>query len=116
MTKKAHWHTCKKTIDALAFARIFINDIVCLHLVPQEVVCDCDVCVTADYWGEVAWVLQTKLLMSTALYPETDSLSEYSNRTLVRYLRGFATHHQANWDDYLPLAEYAHNSSVYGST
>jgi hypothetical protein len=27
-------------------------------------------------------------------------------------MRGFATHDQANWDDYLPLAENAYNSSV----
>jgi hypothetical protein len=31
-------------------------------------------------------------------------------------LGGFATYDQANWDDYLPLAEYAYNSSVCRST
>jgi len=31
-------------------------------------------------------------------------------------LCGFATHDQANWDDYLPFAEYANNSSVHRST
>jgi hypothetical protein len=102
MTKRAHWRACKKTIDAPAFARIFIDDIVRLHGVPQEVVSDRDVRFTADYWKEVARILQTKLLMSTAFHPETDGLSENSNKTVVRYLRGFATHDQANWDDYLP--------------
>jgi len=51
--------------------------------------------------------------MSRAFHPETDGLSENSNKTVVRYLRGFATHDQANWGDYLPLAEYAYNSSVH---
>jgi len=54
--------------------------------------------------------------MSTAFDPETDGLSVNSNKTVVRYLRGFATHDHANWDDYLPLAEYAYNSSVHRST
>jgi len=116
MTKRAHWRACRKTIDALAFARIFIDDIVRLHGVPQEVVSDCDVRFTADYWREVARILQTKLLMSMAFHPETDGLSENSNKTVVRYLSGFATHDQANWDDYLPLAEYAYNCSVHRST
>jgi transposase InsO family protein len=116
MTKRAHWRACKKTIDAPAFARMFIDDIVRLHGVPQEVVSDRDVRFTADYWREVARILQTKLLMSTAFHPETDGLSENSNKTIVRYLRGFTTHDQANWDDYLPLAEYAYNSSVHRST
>jgi hypothetical protein len=116
MTQRAHWRACRKTIEAPAFARIFIDDIVRLHGVPQEVVSDRDVRFTADYWREVARILQTKLLMSTAFHPETDGLSENSNKTVVRYLRGFATHDQANWDDYLPLAEYAYNSSVHRST
>jgi hypothetical protein len=54
--------------------------------------------------------------MSTAFHPEMDGLSESSNNMVIRYLRGFATQDQANWDDYLPLAKYAYNSSVHCST
>jgi hypothetical protein len=64
----------------------------------------------------VARNLQTKLPMSTAFHPETDGLSDKSNKTVVRYLHGFATHDLAHWDDYLPLVEYAYNSSVHRST
>jgi hypothetical protein len=115
MAKRAHWRACRNNIEAPAFARMFIDDIVRLHGVPQEVVSGRDVCFTVEYWREVARILQTKLLMSTAFHPETDGLSENSNKTVVRYLRGFATHYQANSDDYLPLAEYAYNSSVHRS-
>jgi hypothetical protein len=102
MTKTANWQACKKMINGLAFARIFIEDIVCQHRVPKEVVSDHDVCFTADYWREVVRILQTKQLMSTVFHPETDCVSENSNKTVVRDLDGFATHDQANWDDYLP--------------
>jgi len=57
-----------------------------------------------------------KRLMSTAFHPETDGLSENSNKMVERYLRGFTTRHQANWHDYLPLVECAYNSSVHRST
>ena len=107
MTKRAHWRACKMTIDAPAFTRIVINDIIRLQGVPQEFVSDRDVRFTADCWREVARILQTKLLMSTAFHRETDDLSDNSNMTVVRYLCGFATHDQANWDNYLRLAEYA---------
>jgi hypothetical protein len=107
MAKRAQWRACRKTIDAPAFARIFIHDIVRLHGVPQAVVSDRDVCFTADYWRDVASILQTKLLMSTAFHPPTVRLSEHWNKTVLRNLYGFATHTQANWDDYLPLTEYA---------
>jgi len=105
MAKRAQWWSSKKTIDAPAFACILINDIVRLHGVPQEVVSDCNVRFKADYWGEVARILQMKLLMSMAFHPEMDALSENSNKTVVRYLRGFTAHDQANSDNYLPLAK-----------
>ena len=57
-----------------------------------------------------------KLLMSTALHPEADGLSENSNKMVECYSLGFTTHDQANWRDYLPLAECAYNSSVHRST
>jgi len=116
MTKRAHWRACKKTIEALAFAHIFFDNIVLLHGVPQEVESDPDVCFTAVYWREVGRILQTKLLMSTAFHPETDGLSSHSNKMAVWYLCGFAPHHQAIGDDFLPLAEYAYNSLVHRST
>ena len=53
--------------------------------------------------------------MSTAFHLEIDGLSENSNKMVVHYLCGFATHDQANWDDSPPLAEYAYNSSVHRS-
>jgi len=115
MTNRAHWWACKKTVDAPAFVRIFIDNIGRLLGVPPEVVSDRDVRFTAVYWREVARILQTKLLMSMAFHPETDGRSKNSNKTGVRYLRGFTTHNKANWDDYLPLQEYAYNSSVHRS-
>jgi hypothetical protein len=54
--------------------------------------------------------------MSPAFHPGTDRPSENLNKMVVRYLRGYATHDQANWDDYLTVAEYAYNSSVHRST
>lgn len=51
-----------------------------------------------------------------AFHPETDGVYENSTKTVEQYLRGVATHDQANWNDYLPLAEYAYNSSVHRST
>jgi len=54
--------------------------------------------------------------MSTAFHPEKVSLFEDLNEVVVCYLCAFATPDQANWDSYLPSAEYAYNSSVHHST
>ena len=116
MTKRAHWRTCKTILDAPAFTRRFIDDIIHLHGVLGGVVSDRDVRFLADYWGEVGRILQATLVVSTAFHPETDGFSENSNKMVVRYLCGFATHDQANLDEYLLLGEYANNPSVYHST
>jgi len=83
MTKRAHWRSCRKTIDAPAFTCIYIDDMVRPRSMPPEVVSDHDVCFTADYWREVTRILQTKLLMSTAFHPAMDGLSGNSNKTIV---------------------------------
>ena len=60
--------------------------------------------------------VQTKLLMSTAFHPQTDGLTEISNKQLTRYLQCFTTHLRDQWDSMLPLAEYAYNTSTHSST
>jgi len=116
MTKKAHWRAGKITIDAPAFAQIFIPNIVRLDGGPREVVSDPNVLFTTDYLWEVARILQILLLMSTVFHPEMDSLSENSNKMVIRYLHRFTTHDQANWDEDLPLTEYAWKFSVHSLT
>ena len=47
--------------------------------------------------------------MSTARHPETDGQSEIANKGLVIYLRAFVNHHQDDWVDWLPSAEFSDN-------
>jgi hypothetical protein len=52
--------------------------------------------------------------MSSAFHPQTDGQTERLNRTLEEMLRGFAN--EEDWDEHLPLAEFAYNNSVQVST
>src|SRR6201996_7558434 len=47
---------------------------------------------------------------STAYHPRTDGQSERTNQWLEQYLQFWVNHHQDNWRQLLPMAEYAHNS------
>jgi hypothetical protein len=107
---------CTTTIEATGFAQLFLEGIIQLQGVPRKIVSDRDVDFTSDFWTEVIKRLQTKLLMSTAFHPQTDGLSEISNKQVTRYLQAFATHHQEQWDTMLPQAEYAYNTSTHSST
>jgi hypothetical protein len=56
-----------------------------------------------------------RLLKSTAFHPETDGQAENSNKMVIRYLQAFATSQVDEWDQLLPLAEFAYNSSIHRS-
>jgi hypothetical protein len=115
-SKRVPWMPCTKTIDAAEFAQLFLEAIIQLHGVPREIVSNRDMCFTSDFWAEVSKRLQTKLLMSMVFHPQTDGLSEISNKQVTRYLQAFTTHHQDQWDTMLPPAEYAYNTSMHSCT
>src|SRR5262249_34691430 len=70
----------------------------------------------AKFWSEFFARIGTKLKMSTAFHPETDGLSERMNRTIEEVLRHYVNSRKNDWEDHLPLAEFAFNKSVNAST
>ena len=54
--------------------------------------------------------------MSTSFHPQTDGQTERTNRTLEEMLRAYVNYKQDNWDEYLPIAEFAYNNSKQIST
>ena len=59
---------------------------------------------------ELCTQLQIEQNISTAYHPRTDGQSERTNQWLEQYLQFWVNHHQNNWRELLPTAEYAHNS------
>ncbi len=53
-----------------------------------------------------------KLKISSILHPQTDSASKIMNRMVENYLRCYCNYHQDDWDELLPVAEFAYNSAV----
>ena len=53
---------------------------------------------------------------STAYHPQTDGQTERINQEIEQYLRIFINHHQNNWAEWLPLAEFSYNNKVQTST
>ena len=53
---------------------------------------------------------------STAYHPQTDGQTERINQEIEQYLRIFINHHQSDWAEWLPLAEFSYNNKVQTST
>ena len=55
--------------------------------------------------------LNIKLRLSTAYHSQTDGLSERAVQTLKQYLRIYCHDRQNRWRAWLPLAEFAYNTT-----
>ncbi|GMF53042.1 unnamed protein product [Phytophthora fragariaefolia] len=102
-------------VTAKPMARLFVDMVFRHHGMPIDIVSDRAPRFTVHFWQEGFTLLGTQLSMSTADHPRTDGQTERVNRVLVDTLKRYA-HSFHQWSDCLPMAEFAINNSVHGST
>ena len=57
-----------------------------------------------------------KLHFTSGYHPEGDGQTERTNQTLEQYIRVYCIYQQDNWDELLPLAEFAYNNTPSATT
>ena len=57
----------------------------------------------------------TEIKFSTANHPQTDGQSERANRVVGDILRAYGNYRQCDWDEHLPLCEFAMNDMIQES-
>ena len=75
LTKSAHFLAVRMTFTLEEFYRLHIREIVWLHEVPVSIVSDRDPRFMAHFWKSFQRAMGTRLMMSTAFHPQTDSQS-----------------------------------------
>jgi len=116
LSKMAHFIPVKMTYTAGQVARAFMDNIVCLHSVPRQIISDRDAKFTSNFWKSLFEILQTKLKFSTANHPQTDGQTERMNRSIEEMLRACVNEGPHQWDKYIKLCEFAYNNSKNAST
>lgn len=111
LSKMVKFALCHTTTDAPAAARLFRDHVICNHGTPEIIISDRDTRFTSQFWHNLTEQLGCKLKLSTAFHPQTDGQTERANRVLEEYLRHYINPHQSDWDEWLPLAEFAYNNS-----
>lgn len=96
-------------------ARVFMEDIVRLHGIPQRIIFDRDLVFTSALWTSLQQSLGTKLNFSSAYHPETDGQTERVNQVLEDMLRMYVMDQQSCWEEYLHLVEFAYNNGYHSS-
>ena len=117
-SKQAHFLPVKKTIKAKHMANLFMFHIFKHHGLPSSIIFDRDPCMTSLFWRGLFKNLGTKLNYSSAYHPQTDGQSEILNSIVLDLLKSYVGEvAQGNqWEQYLPLVEYAYNNAVHNST
>jgi hypothetical protein len=106
---------CYDTSTAEDVAKIFRDIVFCNFGLPKDIVSDRDSRFKSTFWTELCRLIDVTPKMSTAFHPETDGQTERVNRTLQQVLRTSVNSAVPDWDEHLPLVEFAINNSYHES-
>ncbi|GKC44458.1 putative reverse transcriptase domain-containing protein [Tanacetum coccineum] len=87
LTKSSHFLPMREDYKMDRLARLYLNEIVARHGVPILIIFDHDSRFTLRFWQSMQEALGTRLDMSTAYHPQTDSQSEHTIQTLEDLIR-----------------------------
>nr|GEZ82958.1 hypothetical protein [Tanacetum cinerariifolium] len=92
-----------------------IWEVVTRHGIPVLIISDSDPRFASNFWRSLQNTLGTRLDMSTAYHPETDSQSERTIQTLEDMLRACAIDFGKGWVNHLPLVDFSYNNSYHAT-
>ena len=115
-TKMTIYLPCRKDIDSPELARLFFENVICMHGIPEHIITDRGTQFTSRFWSRVCSHMTINHRLSTAFHPQTDGQTERQNQVMEQYLRAYVDYMQVNWLELLPLAQFAYNNSKHAAT
>ena len=103
-------------ISAEQFALLFVDNWVFENGVPDDFVCDRDKLFVSKFWKAVSKLLGIKIKMSSTAHPQTDGLSERTNKTVNQALRFHVERNQSGWKRALRRIRFNFMNTVNKST
>ncbi|KAH0705892.1 hypothetical protein KY285_010419 [Solanum tuberosum] len=115
MTKTSHFFPVKTTHLAEDYAMLYLQEVVRIHGVLVSIISDRGAQFTAQFWKSFHKGLGSKVNVSTAFHPQTYGQAERTIQTLEDIFRACVIDLKGNWDDHLPIIEFAYNNSYHSS-
>ncbi|KAL4273113.1 hypothetical protein GQ457_13G015450 [Hibiscus cannabinus] len=115
LTKSAHFIPVRKSMSSDILAEFYIREVIRLHGVPISIVSDRYPKFTSRFWKSLQKALGTRLSLSMAFHPQTDGQSERVIQILEDMLRACIIDFGRNWEENIPLVEFAYNNSYQTS-
>ena len=115
-TYMVHLVPSVQTYRARDIAELMFDTVYKLHGIPRKIVSDRDSLFTGQFWEQLNKLVGVDLRRSSAYHPQSDGLTERTNRTLGQMLRQCVSPNQKDWAAKLPAIEFALNSARSDST
>jgi hypothetical protein len=84
-------------LTAQGLAELFFEHWYCENGLPLDIYCDRDKLFVSKFWKHLTTLVGIKVKMSSAFHPETDGVSERSNKTVNQALRFHVNRNQTGW-------------------
>ena len=97
-------------------ARLLVENVVCRHGVPEELLSDRGANFLSELMQSVCDLLGMKKVNTSGYHPQTDGLVEKFNSTLISMIAKCCEVRKHDWDEQLPYLLFAYRSSVQEST
>lgn len=107
---------CKTTMTAEEFASLFFDCWYCENGCPLEIITDRDKLFVSKFWRALMKLTGINHKMSTAYHPQTDRVSERSNKTVIQALRFHVERNQHGWVKALPRVRFHIMNTLNSST
>ena len=116
LTKAVTLIPVKSTWGATKIADKVFSHVICRYGVPRKFISDRGSVFASKLWKRIFERIGTKIALSSAYHPQTDGLTERMNRTTEGILRTHVNHWRNDWDEFLPMTEFAINQAENAST
>lgn len=103
------------TIDAKATALFLVENVFCVHGLPNQILTDQGNQFKSNLIRELLQCLKIKQLQSAPYHPECNGLVERLNGTLTRSLKKYVYENPKSWDEFITLITFSYNNSVQAS-
>lgn len=97
-------------------ARILVEEIVCRHGIPEELLSDRGSNFLSTLIQEICKLTGMRKINTSGYHPQTDGLVEKFNSTLVNMIAKSCEVRDRDWDDHLPYLLFAYRVSAQEST
>jgi transposase InsO family protein len=115
LTKAAHFIPVHTLYGRDKLAKLYIDNILKLHRVPNSIVSDRGAQFVSKFWRSLHQALKTHLDYNSAYHPQTDGQAERVNQVLEDMLRVCVLAYGKCWEDSLGFAEFSYNNGYHAS-